>query len=590
MNKLVLPAVLSICLSASLTYAIIYVSRRWGKLLAPQKDRWHKKPTPGFGGIAIFVSFTGLCLAFCSSLHNMLPVIGGGAAVFLIGFIDDIFDVRPYTRLLLEIGVACTMIMSGIHIIFQSNPIIFIPLTILWIVGITNAFNLLDNMDGLASGIGAITSLFLLIISIKLGLNELIIPTLILAGSLFGFLIFNFNPAKIFLGDCGALYIGFILSVLSIQGTWHQASNLFLMLLTPLLILGIPIFDTAFVTLQRKLHGLPVTQGGKDHSSHRLVMMGWSEKRAILFLYALAFILGIIAIVGLDYNVYVKSVGFAITIITVVLFGLFLSQTKVYSDDGINVKVNGTVKILDNVLYKRRILDILIDSTLIIVAYISAYLIKYDGEISGYNFKLINQSLPLILIIKLASLYLSGIYKGVWKYIDFDDAMKIVKGALMGSVGTIVVLLGFTRFSGYSRSLFVIDFILLIFLLSGSRILLRVMRESFYSYPKAGKNILIVGAGEGGRLALSEIRKNRHMNFKPVCILDDDAAKHGKSLMGIPVLCGTNEIQRILEEKQIEKVLVTIPSAPKDKKEMIAQLCDQAGVECKIMKSFEEIF
>jgi len=589
MTKLIYIGLLSFGISLFLTALTIFFFKKKKFLLKPTQERWHKKPTPGFGGIAVFTTFILLTFLFYKPISEILPIILGGSAIFLIGILDDIFNIKPYTKLFLEIAIACVMIMLGVHLIFETNPIIYIPLTILWIVGITNAFNLLDNMDGLAPGIGIIAAICLFILSMKLGRSDLLIPSLILGTTLCAFLIFNFNPAKIFLGDSGSLFIGFLLATLSIKGTWHQASNLFLLLLTPLLILGIPIFDTFFVSFQRKMHGLPITQGGKDHSSHRLVMMGWSEKKTVAFLYIIALVLGLTAIVGLDYNAYVKSVVSAIAIITVILFGLFLAQTKVYDKGKRKSEKNGKSKMVNTILYKRRMLDILIDSALIIVAYISAYLIKYDGVISDYNRHLIELSLPVVLVVKLASLYLSGLYRGIWKYIDFEDALKILKGSVVSSMAAVIIIVGFARFEGYSRSLFLIDFVLFIFLLSGSRIALRILRESFYTYVKTGKRVLLIGAGEAGRFVLEEIRKNKSMNLFPIGILDDDENKQGKKMKGVPILGSSNRLKDIVKEKSIEKVLITIPSASTEEKDRLALECEQAGVEYTLMKTFEEI-
>ena len=583
-------AISAFALSLILTYLIIFISKRKGVLRNPTEERWHKKPTPSLGGIAVFLTFISITLIFSKSIREMLPIILGGAAIFALGLLDDIFDIKPYTKLLLEIGVACIMIMCGVHLIFSPNPIIFIPLTILWIVGVTNAFNLFDNMDGLSPGIGAIASLILLMLSIKLDKPELLIPSLVLASTLIAFLIFNFNPAKIFLGDCGALFIGFILATLSIKGTWQQASNLFLVLLAPLLILGIPIFDTFFVSLQRKLHGLPIMQGGKDHSSHRLVILGWSEKKTAIFFYTTSIILGLSAIVGLDYNIFVQSVIFAVILLGVVMFGIFLAQTRVYGKKEESIQSENRGIKIAAVLYKRRILDILIDSTTIIIAYFTAYLIKYDGVIDLYSWELISQSLPIILFVKLASLYLTGLYEGVWKYIDFDDSLKILKGTLFGSMASIIILVGFTRFEGYSRSLFLLDFIIYACLISGTRIILRTLRESFYSYSITGKKVLLVGAGEAGKMVLTELRKNREIDFYPIGILDDDVSKHGKKLMGVTVLGSSGRIAEIVAERDVSKVIITIPSASEEEKSKIIEMCKEAKVEYKFMKGFEELF
>lgn len=590
MKNLLPIAILSFGLSLGLTYALVYIFKKKNFKILPIPERWHTRPTPSFGGMAVFFSFIVMTLVFCKPCSSMLPILFGGALIFLIGFFDDIYDLKPYTKLLLEIGVSCIMILWGVHMIFKTNPVVYIPLTIFWIVGVTNAFNLLDNMDGLASGVGAIASFFIFLISYKLGLAELYVPSIVLSATLAAFLMFNFNPAKIFLGDCGSLFVGFLLATLSIKGSWQQASNLFLILLTPLLILGIPIFDTFFVSFQRKMHGLSITHGGKDHSSHRLVMMGWSEKKTVVFLYAIALVLGLIALAGLNFNVYIKSVLFAIILITIILFATFIAQAKVYAASGEEKAKNGKQKILGTILYKRRMLDVTIDSALIIIAYIAAYLIKFDGVLSQYNKELISRSLPIVLFVKLASLYLVGLYKGIWRYIDFEDSVKLLKGALLGSAASVLILLGFTRFVGYSRAMFLIDFVVFLFLLSGTRILLRILRESFFSFMKTGKRVLLIGAGEAGKFILSEMKKNKDIGLYPVGILDDDETKHGKRLMGVPVLGSIADIKRFAADKKAEKILIAIPSASDDTKERIANHCRETNIEFSLMKGFKDLF
>jgi UDP-GlcNAc:undecaprenyl-phosphate GlcNAc-1-phosphate transferase len=420
-------------------------------------------------------------------------------------------------------------------------------------------------------------------------------PALIIIGTVAGFLVFNFPPAKIFMGDCGALLIGYLLAVYSIQGTWHQASNLFLLLMTPVLLLGVPLFDTLVVSVQRILHGRSIYEGGKDHSSHRLVALGWSEKQAVLILYGVALLLGIIAVVGYLMNAFISIQVVLLLVVFLLVLGLFLSDVKVYKEQpAIEATPPDTAEkqtptapatfLVPYILHKRRLMEIFIDCILIVVAYISAYLLRFEGDINGYNWQLIQQSLPVILPIKLVALLLCGMYGGVWKYIDFDEIKKITVSSAIASLAAISTLVGIYRFSGFSRSLFFIDFMLFLFFVIGFRAVLRLLRESVYSFGKMGRNVLIVGAGEAGQWVLNEIRKDKNKRLLPVGIIDDDPWKLGRKLYGVSVIGTRLDIGRMVQEKKIQEIIIAIPSAPDSEQQAIVKICTTFAIPVKVLR------
>ena len=247
-----IPFLLSFSLSIILTPIVRKIAILKGYIAEPRKDRWNKNPTAFFGGIAIFLSFIIPYAIFVKFDIQALGIILAGCLIFGVGIFDDIFHIKPYTKLLSQIIVAALLVNFGIKINIIPYPLISIPLTILWIVAIVNAFNLLDNMDGLSGGIGAIVGIVLFIFSILNGNIAVGLPALILAGSLLGFLRYNFNPAQIFMGDSGSMFIGFMLGAITLQGTWKESTHLAMVLLMPLLILAVPIFDTMFVTFNEK--------------------------------------------------------------------------------------------------------------------------------------------------------------------------------------------------------------------------------------------------------------------------------------------------------------------------------------------------
>lgn len=277
-------AFLGMILSVLFTGATIVVARRRGWVVVPRSDRWSTRPVAQFGGVAILISFLVGGLSGAVSPHALvlcfLTLLMGA-----LGLWDDIHSLGPRFKLLAQTALAFLVVCSGLVYPATHSLATNMAITVVLIVGITNAFNLLDNIDGLAAGIGLITAATLLLLQgLTLDGNSQVAA---LAGSLLGYLFFNFHPAKIFMGDTGSLAMGFFLACAFVSGGQH-ASTTYSVLLSPLLVLFLPIFDTVLVSITRRLNGRRISSGAKDHSSHRLVLLGFSERNAVLVLYALA--------------------------------------------------------------------------------------------------------------------------------------------------------------------------------------------------------------------------------------------------------------------------------------------------------------
>ena len=317
----------SLILSLIATPASIRLANRFGIIDQPVDSRWHKKPTPRMGGVAIFLSFIAASAIFGDFRRETLLLLLGGVGIFSLGLLDDKFGTFPKFKFLFQLIIALALVLFGIRLMIIP-AFVAIPLTIVWIVMITNAFNLLDNMDGLSAGVAAIASFVFFLLSWKSGQKAVPILALALTGASLGFLRYNFNPAKVFMGDCGSLFLGYILSTLAIEGFWQSASPLLPALTAPVLILAVAVFDTILVTVLRISAGGRPWIGGKDHSSHRLVKLGLSERQAVLLLYTLS-------IVGSGSAFFVLNTGLTIGIplvaflcLVAVGFGFFLSRAE----------------------------------------------------------------------------------------------------------------------------------------------------------------------------------------------------------------------------------------------------------------------
>ena len=315
----------ALMLSLFLTPLARLLALRLNLVDKPGQRKIHEAAMPYGGGIAIFSAFSiSIILALVSAWLNIRPpwldqaygelsnstrmidmetlfrlgvVLAGAALMFVLGLIDDRRPIRPYAKLAAQIAGGLLLYAVGIRVtLFASFWGESLLLTVLWVVAITNAVNLLDNMDGLAGGVGAICSIIFTLIAIQSGQILLAGMFAALAGSLLGFLWYNFNPARLFMGDAGALFTGYMLGALSMAGTYYEGKGPILAVAMPVVVLSIPIFDTLSVMLIRWRNGKPLMVGDTNHFSHRLVRLGMTRREAVLTIYALTAALGLSAL------------------------------------------------------------------------------------------------------------------------------------------------------------------------------------------------------------------------------------------------------------------------------------------------------
>ena len=301
-----------------------------GAVDVPKDDRrMHKKPTARLGGLAIFLGFIISVLLFAKVDKELLGLAVGCLVIVILGVFDDIYALSAKLKLVFQIIAALCPILAGVRIDFIRVPSFIaeygyiglswfaIPVTLAWILAITNATNLLDGLDGLACGVSSISALTLLCIAIIVGESEVAFITSALAGACFGFLPYNFNPAKLFMGDTGSMFLGFVLGAASIQGLFKGYAVI--SLAAPILVLGLPIFDTVSAILRRLKNHQPIMSPDRGHLHHRLIDAGFSQKRAVTTIYALCLILCIVA-VGLIATGAISLWVLALVLLAFVLF------------------------------------------------------------------------------------------------------------------------------------------------------------------------------------------------------------------------------------------------------------------------------
>ena len=344
LTRQVLFMIFAFIVSFAFTFATTPLVRRFafkiGAIDIPKDNRrMHKKPTPRIGGLAIIFGFTVATLCFAQPSRQLYGTLAGAAIIAVMGVIDDCKNLPAKLKFVIQIIAALVVVFAGdIKIdvftnpnFLSDNPYWVLPewlsvtLTVIWIVFITNAVNFIDGLDGLAAGVSAIMSISLVFISIRVGEYSIAILGIALMGSCFGFLPFNFNPAKIFMGDTGSTFLGFMLATLSIQGVFKSHAGI--SFAVPLLILGLPLFDALFAMIRRILRGQSPMTADRGHLHHRLVDMGFSQKQTVFILYAISGVLGITAVLLAESGV-LRALLLVICVLILLLIGSMLGKNS----------------------------------------------------------------------------------------------------------------------------------------------------------------------------------------------------------------------------------------------------------------------
>jgi len=571
--RIVLAGFCTLLLGVVLTLIARAVSPRVGLVALPRQDRWHSRPTPMLGGVAIYAAFVIGFFAFAPKLPGAYVILAAATLLLLTGLVDDAIHIKPYVKLVLQMIAASTLVFFGLHLPWGNYEWINDVLTIFWLVGITNAINLLDNMDGLAGGISLISSVFLAITFLINGQISTAILPVLLGGAVLGFLVFNFKPASIFMGDSGSMFVGFTLAGTALLAETGRFRSLTSVLLTPVLILMIPIFDTCFVTIARKVSGRPISRGGRDHTSHRLVALGISERRAVLMLYLFAAVCGVLALAVRWLETTVVLALVPLFALLVLFLGLYLGKVRVYEEgeqpEGIRI-----INAIADFSYKRRVFEVLLDTALIALAYYGAFVLRWDGRLPDEQLQIFLKTLPLVIIIQMTSFLVGGVYRGLWRYVGITDLMMIARAVLSGATVSTVVVFVMYRFRGPSRAVALLDMLLLLVFVSVSRISFVVLKAIIVGRGSNGANatpILIYGAGDGGELLIREILNNPDRRYSPVGFIDDDDRKAGKIIHGYRIF-DINELPNLIRAYGIREVLISSFKVPESRLDSLRRM------------------
>jgi len=567
-----------------------------GHLVAvPTGERWHAETTPTFGGVGIYAGFLGgvflaLAVGAVEWSGELGGILAGVTLLFIAGLVDDLRHLSPLAKLAAQIAAAVIVLASGLEVEIVGNEVLAWGIGLLWLVGITNAFNLLDNMDGLAATLAAIACAYFAIDAVTEHESEtVLVLSLALGLACAGFLPFNMRPrrgAALFMGDSGSQVLGFGLASLALASSWTVAGTTTATILLPLLILAVPILDTTLVTLKRLAERRPVTQGGRDHTSHRLVYYGLSEAKAVLLLALVAAAIGATA---LAYNVLdngrLTALGVLVTFVLLVQFASFLSDLEERSRSGV---VEGPEPSLWRALVfePRRLVEVVVDFLVICGSFLAAYLLVVGGTGTEYERSVFLSALPILLATRYVFFVGLGVYRRVWRFATARDVLPIAIGCAGSAIVSYVILVALRPIGSFPAvEIFVVDAVLATVLVGGSRLVLRLLPE-LQGHRRHRRRVLVVGAGASGRTLVRELRERQAARV--VGFLDDNPRVRRRRILGITVVGSTDEADRAIASTRAEEVLVTIPDAVPERLDAVVRAAEGAGIPCRIVRRHTE--
>ena len=560
------------------------LARRTGVVAHPRGDRWHRTTVPLLGGLAIAGSLLIGSIATGVAGELVVPLVAA-LVLSLVGLVDDIKSLNASTKLIAQIAVAAGVVFFGYRLQWIDSRMLDSLITIIWLVGLSNALNLLDNMDGLCASISLVAAVMLIAGLLSGVTAHLAGPQVtylaVLAGASAGFLVFNFPPASVFMGDTGSMLLGFTLAALTLsdEGVRASRSDVLSIVAGPVFVLLIPIFDTALVTLNRIFWGRSPARGGRDHSSHRLVALGLSERASLLVLSLLAAIGGSIGILIRSVSGGVSLLAGALFLVAMCVFAAYLSRIRVYEDATEPSRFGNITPLVANFMYKRRVAEVLLDFSLISIAYHAAYRLRFEGGEYLLNVENFYASLPVVLASQLIAFFIVGVYRGVWHYFGLLDSVTIVKGVVVGTAAAQLVILYLYHYFSYSRTVFLIYAILVGGLVILSRASFRLMAE-FIQRRRAGSHrAVIYGAGDNAGLAVRELQQHHNHSVKILGFIDDDPKSARLRVAGYSVLGGYAALEVLAKTDSIDTVILSRHIHEASRLATIQDLCARNGIQ-----------
>jgi UDP-GlcNAc:undecaprenyl-phosphate GlcNAc-1-phosphate transferase len=562
---------------------------RFGYVNEPAADRWADEPTALLGGLGILLS-TVLAAALVLLVTDMpsestrlsdnslaVAIVVSAGLMFAVGLLDDLVELKPNVKFIAQVVGGGVLVMFGGLIPLTEWYPVNVLLSVFWFVAITNAVNLLDNMDGVAAGVAAIAAFFLGLSSLRDGSWLVASLAWALTGACMGFLRYNFKPASIFMGDAGSLFIGAVLAGLSSVPDGPSSGSLVSVLFVPLVIVAVPILDTTLVTVTRAVAGRAFYQGGRDHTTHRLVLVGLSEHQTAGLLYGFALAGGLISLWLTRLNgIAALAIG-GVFLTALALIAAYLGHLRVeYANEP---RGSRTVTVLvTNLLYKRRLAEILLDAVLCGLGLMAAVLLRFDAAPPVEYVLGLGRTLPMAIVVQIVALGAFGVYRGRWRYLGLPEVYRMAL-ALLVSLGILLIYVessvpAFAAAPGivYTNTLCVAALML------AARFSFRSFRLFQNVLVIRGEPAIVYGAGDAGELTLREMLNNPELSLTPVCFLDDDANKHRARIRGVEVVGGIGRAAWAVDQFQARVIVISTKKLRPEVLEHLRTLADRSDV------------
>jgi UDP-GlcNAc:undecaprenyl-phosphate/decaprenyl-phosphate GlcNAc-1-phosphate transferase len=561
-------------LSVGLTGLTCTLASRLRWKTEPTPNRLSAAQTPIWGGVAIFFTFLSSALfPHLLAEHGVILLTATATGAFMLGLIDDLWELRPRWKLCGQIVLSVLFLTFEPSISITGIKLVDLTLALLWMVGITNAFNLLDNINGLSAGTAVLVASFQSALYFLEGDASRGILCLGFLGTIMGFLVFNFPSGRIFMGDSGSHFIGFWLAGMTLSGINASPKNHIGSVLFPIILMVVPICDTTLVTLTRGIRRRPVSVGGTDHLSHRLVAYGFSERSAVLALWVLSLVSGILGILVVSYGFISLLSIVTLLLVAVALFGIYLTRFELRAQPSSQHGENLRPGIVPWVHIALRML---FDVVLIVAAYYTAFVLRFDGGITKGDMQLLLSTTAELTLIKLVVFIAFGAYRPRWEYFGLRDAYRVGCASLLASVIVVTYFSVVYRFYGFSRIVTALDFLVFTLLMLVFRFSFRLLNELAPANHRA--NVLIYGADDEGESALQLVSKRFPLRI--VGFLDGDKTKRNLSIHSVAVRGGLEDLERLVKQFDVRAIILT-PSSTADVQNQLQSMCRTLHIRLK---------
>lgn len=596
---LLLPALLAAALSFALTPLAQKLALHVGAIDSPGERKVHTVPVTRLGGLAVVLPVVVLLVAVSLFTHPqlhalgrdvLLPLFAGLAPIFVISVIDDIHPLGTAPKLTAHLLGAAVAVALGIrlgasvHLFGNEVPlgVLAIPISILWIAGITNAFNIVDGLDGLSAGLALISAISLAAVSIVVNRYEMATGALILAGALLGFLPFNTHPAKVFLGDTGSAAIGYLLACFTLRGGSTLSAGM--AVLVPIVVLGVPLAETLVSMLRRVMLRMQggaeggVFQADRRHFHHRLLDMGVDHRRAVLMLYSVGVILAVCGFASM-----LMTAKHAAVLLGTLVVAAFIGIGRLGYDEFALVRKGYVLRVYDVPMLRSALFVVFVDIALAVAAIYTAIALKFDDFGVHQQRDLARDLVVLLPPVMLVVFSIFRLYRGAWKVASIEDFLRSTAAATT-AVAVTALAIGVGLHHSISITFYIILALIFGLFANSARMSYRILASWMQRSAAEGERVLIYGAGSAGLLALREILSNRSVGMKPIGFLDDDPKKLGRFVQGFPIVGSIHDAEEILRSREVSGVVVSSDKVPLENIAMLRTLCTQTGVSLRYFR------